>query len=374
MGCFRFVAVLAGVWLGLFSNALAVEKVELKPVFSELRFEVPLYLTHAGDDSNRLFVVEQTGKIKVFQNSDAVTQAQVFFDINKATKNRFTLSNEEGLLGLAFDPEFKTNQTFYVYYSAVKPRRSVIAKYRVQQGNPNLTDYQSEQVILEVPQDYRNHNGGMLAFGPDGYLYVGLGDGGSAGDPLNRAQDMTQLLGKILRIDGNGNPAPGNPFITNPQVRDEIWAHGLRNPWRFSFDRKTNKLWAADVGQNAWEEVNLIEPGINYGWPWYEATHEFRDVSDAPADLQMPVIEYSHDWGQSITGGYVYRGQGSPALNGWYFFADYVSGRVWAADTAKTPLAPIEVARSTSPSSFGEDQAGELYLVSHTGSIYHVVK
>ncbi|WP_207232098.1 PQQ-dependent sugar dehydrogenase [Corallincola spongiicola] len=343
----------------------------LSPVFPDLALNKPLFLTHAGDGSDRIFLVEQGGAIKVVANGSDGSDAKLFFDIQSATKNRFTVSNEEGLLGLAFDPNYRTNGYFYVYYSAVLPRRSVISRFRVSPDDPNRFEEASEHILLTVEQDYRNHNGGMLVFGPDDYLYVGLGDGGSAGDPHHRAQDLSQLLGKILRLDVLGRAAPDNPFAAVEGARDEIWAYGLRNPWRFSFDRKTGDLWAADVGQNSREEVNKIVRGGNYGWRWFEGNHSYQlDEDSYKHKVIMPVVDYSHQLGQSVTGGYVYRGARFPQLNGWYLFGDYVSGRLWALDTALEKPSMIAVGQVGHPSSFGEDEAGELYMVSYVGQIY----
>lgn len=344
--------------------------IDLVEAFPELRFQRPVLLTHAPDQSNRLYVVEQGGSIRVFPNRPGASTAEVFFDIRKATANRFIDGGEQGLLGLAFDPNFSRNGRFYVNYTAAAPRRTVIARYELMSPGHSAVNYESETVLLEVPQDYSNHNGGMIAFGPDGYLYIGMGDGGSGGDPRNRAQDMQSLLGKMLRIDTNGKAPADNPF-SRGEGRPEIWALGLRNPWRFSFDRVTGQLWAGDVGQNAIEEINLIEAGKNYGWRAYEGNQIIRQQeAEQVLAHQAPIFAYSHREGQSVTGGVIYRGADYPALQGWYFFADFVSGQLWGLDSANG--ATVKLARLNNPAAFGEDEAGEVYVVSYTGKIFRI--
>lgn len=356
------------------ASAWAAPKIDYQRAFNRLSFDQPVLVTHAGDGSNRLFVVEQGGQIKVFDNDGGVRSSDTFFDIRRATDNDFSSGGEEGLLGLAFDPDFANNKYFYVYYSATSPRRSVIARYQVASNNPNLADYSTEKVILEINQDYRNHNGGMIAFGPDGYLYIGMGDGGSAGDPNYRAQDGQSLLGKMLRVDRNGQAAADNPFVSDASIRDEIWAFGLRNPWRFSFDRQTGDLWAGDVGQNAWEEINVIEAGANYGWRWYEGNHEYNlDARAQGVELTGPVFEYSHSEGRSVTGGTVYRGVAFPELQGWYLFGDFVSGKMWALSTSSNDGEVLALPDFPNPAGFGEDESGELYVVSYRGQIFRIV-
>ena len=346
---------------------------ELERVFPSLTFERPVFLTHSGDDSGLLYVVEQDG---VIHRIDPATpeQAEVFLDIRSRVSRG---GNEEGLLGLAFSPTFADNGRFYVYYTAAKPRRSVLSRFET--GADGLGDAQSEEVFLKVGQPFPNHNGGMITFGPDGMLYIGLGDGGSAGDPFGNGQNPGTLLGTILRIDVEQTsegalyaiPAD-NPFAGKSGARGEVWAYGLRNPWRFSFDGKTGDLWVGDVGQNAREEVDIVYPGVNYGWNVMEGSTCFRAASCADDQLQPPVAEYGHSLGCSITGGYVYRGQRISVLEGVYLYADFCSGRIWglrhdgAAVTAQGELvkAPFEI------SSFGEDAEGEVYVVGFDGGIY----
>lgn len=346
--------------------------VKYQRVFADVEFERPVLLTHANSFNEYVFVVEQGGTI---QTLNRMTQALEgpFFNIRKAGISDFRSGGEEGLLGLAFAPYFESSRAFYVYYTAGKPRRSVIARYEAHSDRLEA-DYKTGKVILEIDQDYRNHNGGMLAFGADHYLYIALGDGGSAGDPKHRAQDGQSLLGKILRVDEQGRAPIDNPFINNPLVRDEIWALGFRNPWRFSFDRQTGELWATDVGQNAWEEVNLVTRGGNYGWRWFEGNRAFKpDEQTDEATLTLPVFTYNHDEGQSVTGGYVYRGQQVPSLFGHYVFGDFVSGKVWALPVDDESYIPVRLPSMQNPSGFGEDALGEVYILSYAGKAYQLV-
>jgi len=305
--------------------------------FPNLTFDHPVGIYNAGDGSNRLFVVEQAGVIMVFNNSVNVSTDEVFLNIS----DQVLFSGESGLLGLAFSPNFTTDHNFYVYYVADNPIRSVIARYTVNQSNLNQANVSSEQIILVVPQPpFTNHKAGEIAFGPrDGYLYIALGDGGSEGDPMNNSQNESTLLGKILRIDvGTATPPlnysipPSNPFFNNTQnIRQEIYALGFRNPWRFSFDNVTGQLWAGDVGESSWEEIDIVQSGLNYGWNVMEGDHPF----DVPpgfnlSTLTLPVWEYSHAVGNAIMGGYVYRGSEHPELNGSYIYGDYGSGKIWA--------------------------------------------
>ena len=306
----------------------------VEPAFPNLAFERPVFLTHAGDGSNRLFVVEQAGRIYVFPNDGATRDVDLFLDISDRVSRS---ANEEGLLGLAFDPEYLDNGVFYVYYSAANPRRSVLSRFAGDDSEPNRANQASEQVILEIAQPYGNHNGGALVFGPDGYLYVGLGDGGSGGDPQGHGQNLGTLLGSIIRIDPDA-PADGklygipidNPFSNRDGARGEIFAYGLRNPWRFSFDPVTKLLWVGDVGQNAIEEIDIVASGLNYGWNIMKGSHCFSPRSGcAPSGLEMPVVEYDHSEGCSVTGGYVYRGKRLAMLYGAYVYGDFCTSRIW---------------------------------------------
>jgi len=348
----------------------------LESAFPGLSFVRPLAFESSHDGSQRLFVVEQSGRIFVFPNDRNVKKAKLFLDIRKRV---YSEGNEEGLLGLAFHPAYRTNGFFYLNYNAAGPVRTVIARFRVSPADPDAADLSSEQILLEYEQPYSNHKGGQLAFGPDGYLYIAAGDGGSAGDPHGNGQKTTTLLGKILRIDVN-NPAGGknygiprdNPF-TGTGPRPEIYAYGLRNPWRFSFDVPTGLLWAADVGQDAIEEVDIIEKGRNYGWNVMEGTSCFKPPSRCDtAGLVAPVWEYTHALGVCIIGGYVYHGSRRPDLTGTYICADYGSGRIWSLRrSAGGSVTAREIAFTHLPIvSFGLDDAQELYLCSFDGKIY----
>lgn len=351
---------------------------QLIEAFPNLSFSQPLDLQHAGDNSDRLFVVEKQGIVRVFGNDPATENASVFLDI----RNRVDASgNEEGLLGLAFHPNYQTNGYFYVNYTTSDPNRTVIARFQVSPQNPDVADTDSELQILSFAQPFSNHNGGQLAFGPDGYLYIAVGDGGSGGDPDENAQNRSTLLGSILRIDidnpsGSNNYGipTDNPYASNDQnFREEIYAFGLRNPWRFSFDPETGQLWAGDVGQNSYEEIDIIESGGNYGWNIMEGMHCFEPSSDCDqSGLQMPVWEYGRDQGISVTGGYVYRGSVLDELNGLYIYGDFGTGKIWALD-ATNPDDPQNTELTDgefSISSFGTDAANELYICSFNGSIY----
>jgi glucose/arabinose dehydrogenase len=348
--------------------------------FPNLEFEAPVDIQNAGDGSNRLFVLEQEGRIKVFQNDSLVNTTETFLDI----ADQVLYGGEQGLLGLAFHPNYEENGYFYIDYTTTNPRRTVISRFSVSKNNPNQADPESELILLEVEQPYSNHNGGQITFGPDGYLYISFGDGGSAGDPENNGQDRTTLLGSIIRIDvdnpqnGMNYGIPGdNPFVGNSNGwRDEIYAYGLRNVWRFSFDPETGKLWAADVGQNAYEEIDIIESGKNYGWRIMEGFHCYDPPSNCnQTGLEMPIWEYSHDapdGGYSITGGFVYRGSNASELYGSYVYGDFVSGRIWAfipGDNLNNML--IFNNTGLAISTFGIDENNELYFASFTnGKIY----
>jgi len=367
------VLVFLGLALALSPLSRAEIQVEYQRAFAPLQFTQPVLMTYANDSPDRLYVVEQGGRIYSFSKANPERGASLWLDLNKIAGNDFQSGGEQGLLGLAFDPAFAENGFFYLNYSAKSPRRTVIARFRVSTEQPSTVYIGSERVLLDIDQDFANHNGGMLAFGPDGYLYIGMGDGGSAGDPRQRAQDGGSLLGKMLRIDGDGRPAADNPFVSRPGYRAEIWALGLRNPWRFSFDRQTGALWAGDVGQNQWEEVNLIRRAGNYGWNLFEGRQPYRpDTAAESITTEAPLHDYGHDQGQSITGGYVYRGARFPALQGWYFFGDFVSGRMWALNSSD-PQQTVQLADMANPAAFAEDAQGELYVLSYQGNIYQLM-
>ncbi|SHN07595.1 Glucose/arabinose dehydrogenase, beta-propeller fold [Cyclobacterium lianum] len=355
------------------------DDIQLIDAFPNLTFTRPVDLQHAGDASDRLFVVEQRGRIMVFENAGQTDEAQLFLDLQDIVKDE---GNEEGLLGLAFHPDYVDNGFFYVNYTAPNPSRTIISRFSVSDSDPDQADAGSELILMEIEQPYTNHNGGQLAFGPDGYLYIAVGDGGSGGDPQGNGQNLETVLGSILRIDVNGAEAgmnyaipESNPFAGNVEgYREEIFAYGLRNVWKFSFDRETGTLWAADVGQNRFEEINWIENGGNYGWNTMEGFECFNPESDCDKEgLILPLSAYAHSEGNaSVTGGYVYRAGSISELERKYVYADFVSGRVWALDfsTVNEPEI-IELAQASFPvSSFGLDEHQELYLCGFDGKIY----
>jgi glucose/arabinose dehydrogenase len=345
--------------------------------FPNLSFSQPVGLYHAGDGTNRLFLVAQEGEIYVFENSENVQNANLFLDIN----DRVLFGGEQGLLGLAFHPNYSSNGFFYVDYTAENPRRTVISRFSASQGNPNQADENSEQVILEVAQPYSNHNGGQIAFGPDGYLYVAFGDGGSGGDPEGNGQGRSTLLGAILRIDvdmvseGRDYGIPvGNPFVGNTQgYKEEIYAYGLRNPWRFSFDPVTGWLWTGDVGQDRLEEIDIIESGRNYGWNIMEASLCYSPSEGCNrTGLELPLWDYGRDLGVSVTGGFVYRGSMFPDLVGAYIYGDYGSGRIWALEYngVDDPVNMELLSTNLNIASFGVDAKNELYICAFDNKIY----
>ncbi len=352
----------------------------------ETRFRRPIEVTHAGDGSNRVFVAEQYGTIRVFENTPHVSTSKVFLDVESRVTYK-DKENEEGLLGLAFHPDYKNNGEFFLYYTtSAEPHVSVVSRFKVSGDDPDQADPSSEEEILRIQQPAWNHNGGTIVFGPDGYLYIALGDGGKANDVFQNGQNLKSLLGGILRIDvdrkqGDLNYAipADNPFVGRGDgVREEIWAYGLRNVWRMQFDSETGHLWAGDVGQNLWEEIDIIERGGNYGWNLREATHKFQPNGSGPRDdLIEPIWEYVHDEinkNKSITGGFVYRGKNLPKLYGMYLYADYVSGNIWALhydEANKKVIANYSLQGPKFPvMSFGQDEQGEPYFTTPFGVIF----
>ena len=343
----------------------------------------PVFVTAPNDGSQRLFIVEQGGRIRILQNGTVLPTP--FFDISGAVST----GGEQGLLGLAFHPSFASNRKFYVNYTNLAGD-SVVSEYQASVADPNVADRSTGRYFFKVDQPYANHNGGMLAFGPDGDLYIGFGDGGSGGDPGNRAQSLSTLLGKILRIDVNGTSGtlhyripPTNPYATT-SGRDEIWQRGLRNPWRFSFDRANGNLWIADVGQNKWEEVDRAVRtstgagrAVNWGWRVMEGNSCYNPPSGcSTTGKTLPLSVYGHANGRcAVTGGYVYRGSAIPALVGAYVFGDYCSGEVFALDAAapRPATAYRRIITGFPISSFGEDTAGELYVCDLTGNVWQIV-
>jgi glucose/arabinose dehydrogenase len=347
----------------------------------------PILLTHANDQSGRTFVATQHGVIHSFKEGDKATN--VFLDLqNKVMYN--DKENEQGLLGVAFHPKYKEKGEVFLFYTLKEPKlTNVVSRFKVSKSDPNKLDPTSEEELLRINHKYWNHDGGTLAFGPDGYLYIVLGDGGSGNDPDDHGQKMDTLLGKILRIDidhkGDNKPyaiPKDNPFVGKQGALPEIYVLGLRNPWRLSFDRKTGQGWIAEVGQNLWEEINLLEKGANYGWRRRESLHPFWAEGTGPKpEYVEPIWEYHHEIGKSITGGHVYRGKALPELEGLYLYADYVTGRLWALkydETKKRVVANHPIKDKALPiMSYGEDEKGEVYLMTYSATgkgIYRFVK
>jgi glucose/arabinose dehydrogenase len=341
----------------------------------------PLGLEQPGDGSNRLFVVEQGGTIRIIQNGAVL--AQPFLDIS----GKVVTGGEMGLLGVTFHPGFRQNGKFYVNYvrSLSGQIQSVIAEYTASPANANTVDPASERILLTVDQvgNFSNHKAGQLAFGPDGFLYFGLGDGGSEGDPFGHGQNTQILLGKLMRIDVNATSPglqyqipPDNPFVAGGGL-PEIWAFGFRNPWRFSFDRTSGRLFLADVGQDSFEEVDIVQKGGNYGWNIMEGLHCFNPPTGCnTTGLMLPIAEYSHSEGNAVIGGYVYHGSNIPGLKGMYVFGDLGTGKIWVLqETSQSVFTRTLVATTGKTiSSLGQDQSGELYLVDYGGgNVYRIV-
>lgn len=384
----RIIWLVIGVLIvAVGANAWAAARIVVAPLASGFRY--PVDINHAGDGSGRLFVIEQEGRIKIIRNS--TVENTPFLDII----NRVECCGEQGLLGVAFHPDYKSNGYFYVNYTSkqragvAQTGDTIIARYKVTPGDPDLADPDSESIILVISQPFSNHNAGKLLFSPiDDYLYIPLGDGGSGGDPGNRAQDPQTLLGKVLRIDvDSATPysiPPDNPFFDSTEALEEIWALGLRNPWRFSFDRQTGDIYIGDVGQADWEEIDFQTAensgGVNYGWRCREGSADFNFSTECgKSDLTDPIAEYDHDQGYSVAGGFVYRGSKYPAFFGQYFYADYGTGRIWSIynlgpNAWSTP--DLELDTSFKISTFGEDESGELYFAHRSpssGTIYHII-
>ncbi len=342
--------------------------------------DAPLYATNAGDGSGRLFVVEQSGQIRVLR--DGKLSAQPFVDL----QGQISTGGERGLLGLAFAPDYETSGRFYVNYTD-SAGNTVVARYVASPPSSDTPKLTGPERLLYIEQPYSNHNGGCIQFGPDGMLYVGMGDGGSSGDPQNRAQNPASPLGKMLRIDVSGKTysvPPDNPFAKQPYPRNITWASGLRNPWRYSFDTPSGELWIGDVGQGEWEEIDLVQanrPALNYGWNRWEGNHPYPPgAKRSRKGFTFPVVEYAHPTGESVTGGYVYRGAENPALAGTYLYADFVKGWIAGVRVDRSVkgvgLRPLETRRlldtGLAISSFGVDEQNELYVVDLGGGLYKV--
>lgn len=349
----------------------------LQNAFPNLTFTNPVDLQNAGDGTDRIFVVEQAGRIYVFENNPTTTVKKLFLNIVDSVSS----GGEMGLLGLAFHPNYENNGYFYVNYTKSSPyRRTLISRFKVSSTNPDSADRSSATILMEIAQPYSNHNGGQLAFGPDGYLYIALGDGGSGGDPQNNSQNKSSLLGKLLRINVdqiqgslNYSIPPDNPFANNSQgFKEEIYAYGLRNPWRFSFDFTTGNLWCGDVGQSSREEIDIITNGGNYGWRCYEGTLPYNTSGCTGTNYLPPIWEYPRSEGYSVTGGFVYRGPNLPELYGKYIYGDYGTKKIWALtyDGVNPPVNQFLVTCNSAISSFGVDLNNELYVVGYNGIIY----
>ena len=358
------------------TTPIAVPEIQLTRLFPNVALRRPIQAIQAPGEPEILYVVEQAGRIlRLDEKNDQVKSGDVFVDIRAQVNSK---NNEEGLLSICFDPNYAANGFLYMYYSADKPRRSILSRFHVSSDRKSV-DVDSQIKILEVAQPYSNHNGGTVLFGPDGMLYLSLGDGGAANDPHGHGQNLRTLLASVLRIDVSQctKESPyaiptDNPFVDTKGARKEIWAYGLRNVWRMAFDRETKLLWAGDVGQDQYEEIDVIVKGGNYGWNAREGFHEFASGSkgDFGDTYREPAFEYSHSNGVSVTGGYVYRGKKYPQLNGIYFFADFGYGIIWGARCQDLKLGPPRklIHRSANLwSSFGEMLNGELVLCSFDG-------
>jgi glucose/arabinose dehydrogenase len=378
----KFIARLSVLLLATFSFGCMGAQQQLKLTAFATGLSRPVCIQNAGDE--RLFVLEQAGKIKIIEPSGLVKETP-FLDISGIVNDG---GNEQGLLGLAFHPDYETNGYFYLNYTSSNGSTQV-SRFSVSESNPDLADATSEFQILNIAQPYSNHNGGDIHFGPDGYLYIGMGDGGSGGDPENRAQNGQQLLGKMLRIDvDNGSPygiPANNPFVGDPTTLDEIWAIGVRNPWRYTFDPLTGDLWIADVGQNKIEEIDFQPAsstgGENYGWRCYEGSDVYSNDTDCPpaSELVFPVYEFTHSGspgGCSVTGGVVYRGTEYPELYGKYFFTDFCGSWIMSISEENGSWQTENYGvfnPGSGYSAFGVDADGEMYIAAlSTGIIYHI--
>ena len=371
-------------WLDYFGSKVAESKIQLAPAFPALSFSQPVALVSPSDATNRLFVVEQGGKIFSFENSSSVEAKQQFLDIS----SRISTGSELGLLGLAFHPAFAQNGQFFVNYTEPRPgdesnSRTIISRLTLPSPSSVNAEAAVEERLLVINQPFANHNGGDLQFGPDGYLYIALGDGGSGGDPQGNGQDRSVLLGKILRIDVNAHSGslnysipPSNPFAGNTSgFREEIFAYGLRNPFRMSFDSSTGRLWAGDVGQGAREEIDIISSGGNYGWNRMEGKQCYPPGSSCSrTGLTLPVVDYGREVGTSVIGGFVYRGSSVPSLVGTYVYADFVSGRIFGLIYDGSSVSnKTFLETGLLLSSFGQDANRELYVLSYgQGKIYKI--
>ena len=369
--------------VALVANGCSESTQEPEPPPSEIRVETvatglssPVFLTSPANDQ-RLFVVEQVGRIRIIQNGQLLETP--FLDI----RSRVLSGGERGLLSMVFHPNYATNGFFYVNFTDQPGGHTRVERFTVTAGSPNVANAASSKLIIAINQPFSNHNGGQLAFGADGKLYIGMGDGGSGGDPLNHGQDRSTLLGDLLRIDidaGDPYAIPAdNPYAGSTQFRPEIWAYGLRNPWRFSFDRTDGVIYIADVGQNQYEEINAVsatQAGVNYGWRTMEGAHCYNTTNCTTTGLQQPVHEYTHADGCSITGGYVYRGSRIPGLVGHYLYSDYCTGFLKSfklVNRAATDHRTWNIGDIGSVLSFGQDASGELYILTSNGRVSRII-
>jgi glucose/arabinose dehydrogenase len=362
-------------YLANLAEQLPYSDLILEEAFPSLSFTQPIDIRNAGDGTDRLFIVEKAGLIKVFENSDSTTSPETFLDLTE----KVSTVAEQGALSIAFHPNFSENRFFFVHYTDTNGD-TVISRFTAEEDQPNTADPSSEKIILTIPQPSTVHNGGPIAFGPDGYLYIALGDGGTQLDPEGNGQDRTTLLGAVLRIDidvddpGTYSIPTDNPFVGNSEgYQEEIFAYGLRNPWRASFDSATGALWVGDVGQSSYEEVNRITSGANYGWVTMEGESCVVEGCDT-AGLTLPQYTYGRELGSSVTGGYVYRGTSIVSLFGKYIFGDFVTGRVFAleSESAAPSLTTLIDTDELIPT-FGIDESGELYFSSYSsGKIYRI--
>lgn len=364
----------------LLAKTVYSQPLQLVNAFPNVTFVSPLFVTHSNDGTNRVFVVQQGGTIRVLPNDSNTSDARNFLNIT----NKVLSGGERGLLGLAFHPNYANNGYFYVNYTRAGDGANMVTRFTRSSTDPNKADSLSEVILTNVPDPFSNHNGGIIFFGLDGYLYVGMGDGGSAGDPGNRAQNPNELLGKILRIDVN-NTSGGNNYAippTNPFVsgggRGEIYAMGMRNPWRMSQDPVTGLIYCGDVGQNEWEEIDIIENGKNYGWRCYEGNHEYNTTGcSTMTAYTFPIKEYPNASSEcSVTGGYVYRGLRRPELTGRYIYADYCSRKIWKFKYENGVVTEDELLLTAASNvySFGTDQRNELYVCCSNSLIYRFNK
>lgn len=413
-------AVCVSALLAVSAAAQPVPQIQLQQIFPNLHVKSPVWMCQAPDDSGRFFVVGQDGIIYVLKKGSDGSDAREFLNIVDRHPH---FNREDGLLSVAFNPGYKTNGLFYIYYTQENsptdkkyqnglptafPYHSVVSEWKVSANDPDKADMGSERIIWTIPEPYWNHKGGELCFGPDGYLYLGLGDGGRGDDPFGNGQSTSSWLGKMLRIDVNTRTTLGkgrhvehlqygipsdNPFVDEDYMggvgpKHEIYAYGFRNPWRYSFDRKTGALWVGDVGQDLWEEIDLVKKGGDYGWSIREGAHHFKPGPPG-AELIDPIIEYPHKEsllkdskisnggiGTSVTGGYVYRGKDYPSLDGIYIYADYTLGTIWGLrydyDANKMTDQGVMLKQKENITSFAQDNDGELYVLMENGHIYRI--